>query len=148
MMIKMLGEIQDLLTTKDNDWFTEGALVFDELTVIESDDIIILNDQEALWQCIVGVLHTPIGKIDGVGLEQYGSKLLSLRGMKVNYHIGELAKVFINDTIPQFQGKVNSFPKIIINQVSKKDDKYARFNIRIDLTVDSIYGVFRRTLYI
>ena len=147
-MIKMLGEIQDLLTTKDNDWFTEGALVFDESTVIEGEDIVILNDQEALWQCIVGVLHTPIGKIDGVGLERYGSKLLSLRGMNVNYHIGELAKVFINDTVPQFQGKVNSFPKILITQVPKTDDKYGRFNIQIELTVDSVYGTFNRTLYI
>jgi hypothetical protein len=145
----MMGEIQDLLTSKDNDNLVMGALDFDEQTVIESDDIIILENEEALWQGIVGVLHTPKGKIDGVGLENYGSRLLTLRGMKLTYHIAELAKVFIEETIPQFQGKVNSFPRIDINIPSNlQNDNYGRFTMRIDITVDSIYGLFHRTLYI
>ncbi|MBQ4032094.1 MAG: hypothetical protein II625_10100, partial [Bacilli bacterium] len=88
------GKIQDILTDNGlNEIYVEGANNFEEWTVIEGDDITILEDVEALWQGIVGVLKTPQGKIDGVGLEKYGSKLLTLRGMNLNYHISELAKV-------------------------------------------------------
>ena len=91
------GEIQDLLTTK-NDNFWPGAIDFDENTVIENDDIVILEDVEALWQGIVGVLHTPRGAIDGVGLEKYGSQVLSLRGMNLTPEIKELAKNSVDES--------------------------------------------------
>lgn len=148
-MLMARGEIQDLLTDKGNN-FWPGAIDFDETTVIEKDDIIILENQEALWQGIVGCLHTPLGIIDGVGLENYGSRLLELRGTNLTYHTIELAKVYIKDTIPQFQNKVNDFPKIDIVKPSpnQRYDKYGRFTMRIDLTVDSVYGVFSRRLYL
>ena len=92
------GEIQDLLTTK-NDNFWPGAIDFDEDTVIENNDIVILEDVEALWQGIVGVLHTPKGAIDGVGLEKYGSQVLTLRGMNLTPEIKELAKMYIQETV-------------------------------------------------
>ena len=81
-MVRATGEIQDLLTDKSRDdiignveWNIFGANDFEEWTVIEDDDIIILEDVEALWQGIVGCLHTPQGYIDGVTLENYGSNL-------------------------------------------------------------------------
>ena len=143
------GEIQDLLTTK-NDNFWPGAIDFDENTVIENDDIVILEDVEALWQGIVGVLHTPRGAIDGVGLEKYGSQVLSLRGMNLTPEIKELAKMYIQETVPQYQGKVKEFTKIIIRKPSPQQpyDKFGRFTMRIDLEVDSVYGRFNRTTYI
>lgn len=143
------GEIQDLLTTK-NDNFWPGAIDFDENTVIENDDIVILEDVEALWQGIVGVLHTPRGAIDGVGLEKYGSQVLSLRGMNLTPEIKELTKMYIQETVPQYQGKVKEFSKIIIRKPSPQQsyDKLGRFTMRIDLEVDSVYGRFNRTTYI
>ena len=143
------GEIQDLLTTK-NDNFWPGAIDFDENTVIENDDIVILEDVEALWQGIVGVLHTPRGAIAGVGLEKYGSQVLSLRGMNLTPEIKELAKMYIQETVPQYQGKVKEFSKIIIRKPSPQQsyDKFGRFTMRIDLEVDSVYGRFNRTTYI
>lgn len=143
------GEIQDLLTTK-NDNFWPGAIDFDENTVIENNDIVILENVEALWQGIVGVLHTPKGAIDGVGLEKYGSQLLSLRGMNLTPEIKELAKMYIQDTVPQYQNKVRKFTKIIITNPSSKQpyDKLGRFSMKIELEVDSVYGRFNRTTYI
>ena len=68
-MSRAVGQIQDLLTDKSReDIYIEGANDFEEWTVIDNDDIIILEDVEALWQGIVGCLHTPQGYIDGVTL--------------------------------------------------------------------------------
>lgn len=141
------GKIQDLLTDKSlDDVYVEGANDFEEWTVIENDDITILEDVEALWQGIVGTLHTPLGYIDGVTLENYGSKLLQLRGMNLNYHIAELAKVYIRDTIPQYQGYVLDFPKIKITQPHPKVSQ--RHTMKIYLEVKSVFGSFARVMYI
>lgn len=141
------GQIQDLLTDKSlDDVYVEGANDFEEWTVIENDDITILEDVEALWQGIVGTLHTPLGYIDGVTLENYGSKLLQLRGMNLNYHIAELAKVYIRDTIPQYQGYVLDFPKIKINQ--PKPNPKQRHTMEIYIEVKSVFGSFARIMYI
>jgi len=141
------GKIQDLLTDKSlDDVYVEGANDFEEWTVIENDDITILEDVEALWQGIVGTLHTPLGYIDGVTLENYGSKLLQLRGMNLNYHIAELAKVYIRDTIPQYQGYVLDFPKIKITQPHPKVSQ--RHTMQIYLEVKSVFGSFARVMYI
>ena len=86
------NEIQDIYTRKDHDHFYQGAIDFREAWVIEDNDMVILNNVDALWEAIVGCLHTPKGIVDGVGLETYGSKLLELRGKTLNYHIMELAK--------------------------------------------------------
>lgn len=142
----IVNNIQDLLVDLSDDVFVEGAIDFEHITVIKNDDISIIENQEALWQSIVNVLSTPLGYIDGVTLEKFGSKLLSLRGMNVNYHIAELAKVYINDTIPQFEGRVYSFPTIDVK--SPKPSVKKRFTMSIRLTVDSIYGQFTRTFYI
>lgn len=146
-MVRELGEIQDLLTDKSlDDIYIEGANDFEEWTVIQDDDIIILNDVEALWQGIVGCLHTPQGYIDGVTLDNYGSKLLSLRGMNLSYEIAELAKLYIKETIPQFQGYVISFPKIEITLPKK--DLHSRFTMRIYIEVNSVFGRFARVTYL
>lgn len=140
------GDIEDLYCDLSDDNWVEGAIDFEEVTIIENDDITILKNQEALWQCIVGVLKTPTGYVDGTTLEGYGSELLRLRGQNLNYHLRELAKVYINNTIPQFEGRVYSFPQIEISQ--PKDFPRSRFTMIIRMTVDSIYGSFNRTLYI
>ena len=58
--------------------------------------------------------------------------------------------MYIQETVPQYQGKVRSFTKIIIRKPSPQQsyDKYGRFSMRIDLEVDSVYGRFNRTTYI
>lgn len=141
------GDIQDLLTDKSlDDIYVEGANDFEEWTVIENDDITILEDVEALWQGIVGCLHTPQGYIDGVTLEGYGSKLLQLRGMNINYHIAKLAEVYIRETIPQYQGYVIDFPKIKVTTPTPSPKQ--RHTMKIYMEVNSVYGYFARTLYI
>ena len=146
-MARATGDIQDLLTDKSkDDIYIEGANDFEEWTVIEDDDIIILEDVEALWQGIVGCLHTPQGYIDAVTLENYGSKLLSLRGVNLTYEIAELAKIYIRDTIPQYQGYVIDFPKIEITL--PREDIHSRFTMKIYMEVNSVYGRFSRTTYI
>lgn len=146
-MGRAIGDIQDILTDKSSDEaFVEGAINFEEWDVIDNDDITILEDVEALWQGIVGCLHTPIGKIDGVGLEGYGSHLLELRGMNVNWHIAELAKQYIKQTIPQYQGYVLDFPVIKVDTPTPTPQQ--RFTMRIYIEVNSVYGKFARVLYI
>ena len=158
-MVRATGEIQDLLTDKSlNDVYIEGANDFEEWTVFEDivesedgtildgNDIVILEDAEALWQGIVGCLHTPKGYIDGVTLEKYGSRLLSLRGVNLSYEVAELAKVYIRETIPQYQGYVKDFPKIEVTL--PKQSVHQRFTMKIYIEVDSVFGRFARTTYI
>lgn len=142
----ILDNIQDLLVDLSDDVFVEGAIDFEHITVIKNDDISIIENQEALWQSIVNVLSTPLGYIDGVTLETFGSKLLTLRGQNLNYHIVELAKLYINETIPQYEGRVYSFPTI--NITTPKPTVKKRFTMKIQMTVDSIYGSFKRSFYI
>ena len=146
-MGRATGDIQDILTDKSSDeFYIEGANNFEEWDVIDNNDIVILEDVEALWQGIVGCLHTPKGKIDGVTLENYGSRLLTLRGMNVNWHIAELAKQYIRETIPQFQGYVIDFPVIKIDTPTPTTNQ--RFTMKIYLEVNSVYGRFSRITYI
>lgn len=146
-MVNTDGEIQDLLTDMgDNHLYVEGAYDFEEYTVIEDDDIIIINDVEALWAAVIGCLKTPLGYIDGVTLENYGSKLLTLRGVNLDWHTAQLAQVYIRDTIPQFQGYVIDFPNIEIDL--PRPEVSERFSMKIDLTMKSIFGSYTRTFYI
>ena len=146
-MARAIGEIQDILTDKSLDeFYVEGANNFEEWTVFQDGDIVILEDVEALWQGIVGCLHTPQGYIDGVTLQNYGSKLLSLRGMNLSYEIAKLAEVYIRDTIPQYQGYVIDFPKIEIKMPKKS--LHQRFTMEIYIEVNSVFGRFSRTTYI
>ena len=136
------AEIQDLLVEQEEILFVQGALDFYDNTVIEDDDIIILNNKEALKQGIENLLRTPTGVIDGVGMERFGTDFLTLRGQKLTYHTAELAKKYIDDCIPQLQGKVYKIDVKAFNP--RKDtqdiDPYGRFSMGFILTVDSVYG--------
>lgn len=147
-MVNSEGEIQDLLTDMgDDSFYVEGAYDFEEWTIIDEDDITIINDIEALWAAVIGCLKTPQGYIDGVTLEKYGSKLLSLRGVNVDWHIAELAKVYIRDTIPQYQGYVLDFPSIDISLPPSSDKR--KYSMKIDMTMRTIFGgPYRRTFYL
>ncbi len=148
-MITPEGDIQDLLTDicddEDLDYFT-NVHDYHETTVIEYDDISYLNDVEALWAAIIGVLKTEVGTVDGVGLENYGSRLLSLIGENTSWFNAELAKVYIRETIPQFQGYVIDFPSIEVFEPTPETSD--RRTMIIKLTVNSIFGKFTRTFYI
>ena len=139
------AEIQDLLVHQDDIHFVQGALDFFDITTIEQDDIVILNNKDALKQGIENLLRTPTGIIDGVGMERFGTDFLTLRGQKLTYHTAELAKKYINDCIPQLQGKVRKIDVQAFNP--RKDtediDPYGRFSMGFILTVDSIYGEIR-----
>ena len=147
-MVNTEGELQDLLTDMgDDSVYVEGAYDFEEWTVIDNDDIIILNDIEALWGAVIGCLKTPQGYIDGVTLENYGSKLLSLRGVPLDWHTAELAKVYIRETIPQYQGYVLEFPTIDISL--PRPTKEERFSMKIDMTMTTTFGgPYRRIFYL
>lgn len=147
-MVNTNGEIQDLLTDMgDDSVYVEGAYDFEEWTVIDKDDIQIINDVEALWAAVIGCLKTPQGYIDGVTLEKYGSKLLSLRGVPLDWHTAELARLYIRETIPQFQGYVLSFPSIEIDLPTPNTSE--RFSMKIDMTMKTVFGgPYRRIFYI
>lgn len=146
-MINMVerAEIQDLLVHQDEVNFVQGALDFFDITTIENDDITILNNREALKQGIENLLRTPTGVIDGVGMERFGTDFLTLRGQQPTYHVIELGKKYIQDCIPQLQGKVRSIETQAFNpRKDTQDTDFAgRFTIGFILTVDSIYGEIR-----
>lgn len=141
------NRIQNLKSQQNVETFNDGSISFNEEILVIDDDISYDQDAEALWSSICNVLRTPLGAVNGVGMERFGSRLLELRGMNMNYHIAELAKVYINDTISQYQNRVYSFDEIKISNPTfngmKRGDK-----MKIVLTVNSVYGRFTRTLYI
>ena len=139
------AEIQDLLVDQEDVLFVQGALDFYDNTTIKDDDIIILNNREALKQGIENLLRTPTGVIDGVGMERFGTDFLTLRGQHITYHTVELAKKYINDCIPQLQGKVNKIDVQAFNprKDTQEEDPYGRFTMGFILTVDSVYGEIR-----
>ena len=147
-MVNVDGEIQDLLTDMgDEKFYVEGAYDFEEWTIIDNDDIEIINDVEALWAAVIGCLKTPQGYIDGVTLENYGSKLLSLRGVPLDWHTAELAKVYIRETIPQFQGYILDFPQIEISLPHPTE--HERFSMKISMTMTTTFGgPYQRTFYL
>jgi len=147
-MIVPEGEIQDILTDIADDENLEHFINvhdYHETTVIEDDDIEYISDEEALWAAIVGVLKTEVGRVDGVTLENYGSRLLSLIGEHNDWFNAELAKVYIRETIPQFQGYVLGFPTINVYEPTPTTSD--RMTMVIEITVDSVFGQFTRTLY-
>jgi len=148
-MITPEGEIQDILTDICDDENLEHFINvhdYHETTVIENNDIQYLNDVEALWAAIVGVLKTEVGVVDGVGLENYGSRLLSLMGENTSWFNAELAKVYIRETIPQFQGYVLDFPEIEVFEPTPTTSE--RMTMVIKITVSSVFGKFTRTMYL
>lgn len=145
-MVNTEGEIQDLRTERDSYIYTQGAHEFHEITIIEDDDIELRNDINAVVWAVIGCLQTPKGRIDGVTLENYGSQLLSLRGVPLDWHIKELAKVYIKETIPQFQGYVIDFPSIEIDLPTP--ETFERFSMKITLTINTIFGQGQALFYI
>lgn len=138
------AEIQDLLVDQEDVLFVQGALDFYDNTVIKDDDIIILNNREALKQGIENLLRTPTGVIDGVGMERFGTDFLTLRGQKLTYHTAELGKKYIQDVIPQTQNKIFKIEVDVFdpNKEQKEYDWSGRFSLGFILHVSSVYGDF------
>lgn len=131
----MVFEINDIETDLHyyGEKYHEGAVDYFEPVIIFDNDINYLEDIEALGRGIINVLKTRIGEIDGVGMETMGSRLLTLRGQVLNNHTTDLATVFINEIIPQFNGKIIEFSDI---KVMQKD----RSKIAITFNALTIYG--------
>lgn len=148
-MVNTEGEIQDLLTDLNDDpMYVEGANDFEEWTVIENNDITILNDIEALWGGVLSILKTPQGYIDGVTLERFGSRFLSLRGANLDWHTIELAKLYIReDVLAQTQGYIIDIPTIEITQPKPFEEE--RFSMKIYMEITTTFGgPYSRIFYI
>ena len=148
-MVNTNGEIQDLLTTLNDDpMYVEGANDFEEWTVIENNDITLLNDNEAVYNGILSVLKTTEGVIDGVTLERFGSRLLSLRGQNLDWHLTELAKMYIEeDVMRQLQGYVTDINVIEITTPHPTTSE--RYSMKIFMSVSTIFGgPYERVIYI
>lgn len=148
-MVNTEGEIQDLLTDLNDDpMYVEGANDFEEWTVIENNDIQLLNDIEALWGGVLSILKTPKGYIDGVTLENFGSRLLFLRGANLDWHTIELAKLYIReDVLAQTQGYITEIPTIEITQPKPLEKE--RFSMKIYMEIITTFGgPYSRIFYI
>ena len=67
--------------------------------------------------------------------------------MPLDWHIVELAKTYIRETIPQFQGYVLNFPTIEIDLPTPETSE--RFSMKIDMTMTTVFGgPYRRVFYL
>lgn len=130
--------IQDLYTdiNVDDDIRIPG---FHEVTLIIDNDIQIINNEEALWQGFKGEVLTPLGVIDGVGMENYGCRLLETRGMPLTDLIIQLQNTYIRALIQKYP-QINDIPKI-----RTFVDRHRVLKVCF---LDTIYGQFERELYL
>lgn len=129
-------EVNDLLTDLypcEDNCYHQGAVDYHEHIIIKNNDIEYVTDLYAVARGIIAVLKTRIGEIDGVGMENFGCRLLELRGVPLNHNVTDLAKTYINQIIPQFKGRVINFSDIKIKTVDKS-------KMQIQLTALTVYG--------
>lgn len=100
------------------------------------EDLIMVTNQEALWQTIVGEIKTPLGALsNSIGQQQYGCSIWELRGEVLDSLTIKEAEHEIIQTCIKYP-EVNN----VIDIQSMVDDKQGA--LFITLTLDSIYGSF------
>ena len=77
---------------------------------------------------------------------QVNDAVVTVEFMNLTYEVTKLAEVYIRETIPQYQGYVKSFPKIVVT--TPRESPQDRFTMKIYMEVDSVFGYFARTTYI
>lgn len=124
------------------DFSTEMYEGFNELTyIINESDIEMIGDAEALWQAIEGEIKTPLGVIKGIGQENYGCRIWELLGQGLTNLEVRTAESFVGQLAYNYQIEVNQFTEV-------KVTPYGREYLRVDVTVDSIYGIFTGVTHI
>ena len=112
---------------------------YHEYTIIQENDIVLIPEAEALWQGFKHEALCPLGVIDGVGMENYGCRLLETRGMPLNDLLIELQNTYIRQLVPKYS-QIHSIPKI-----RSFVDRHRVYKVCF---LDTIYGSFERNLYL
>ena len=95
------------------------------------DDLMLISNEECLWQCIVGEVKTPYGDLrNSVGQSTYGCRIWNLIGENVDSLMIKEFKSYIIETCLKYP-EVNN------------DIKVGNKNIFFcAIKIDSVYGVF------
>lgn len=129
---------QNLIDADFLDFRTEmDSLSFYEKTEWNMcEDLIYVQNEEALWQTIVGEIKTPKGALNNsIGQSNYGCEIWEYRGKVLNsLDISEIEYYIIQCCIKY--AEVNN---VINIETFIGEDKTSLF---ITLTLDSIYGTF------
>ena len=123
------GDISDILT----DLHPEGWGEKTDFSHCDGD-ITIVNDEETLWQALIGEIKTPYGVLPSVGQSEYGCHIWDLMGDNMDAFFYE---EFRND----IEEMCKAYPQI--NKVVDIDLRVGdKGSLSVELTVDSIYGKF------
>lgn len=118
------------------DFRTDKYEGFLELTYIKDEnDIEMVADAAALWMAIEGEICTPLGVVKGIGQENYGCRIWELLGQRLTKMEIETARTFVSQLQYNYPTEVYSFTEVLVTP-------FGRAYLRIDVTVDSIYGSF------
>ena len=106
------------------------------------EDLIYVQNEEALWQTIVGEIKTPLGALsNSIGQQTYGCAIWELRGQVLDsLTIKEVEYEIIKTCL--------KYPEV--NNVTHIESYMAKDGdaLFIDVTLDSIYGSFDSRLRI
>ena len=99
------------------------------------DDLMLIANEETLWQCIVGEVKTPYGDLrNSVGQATYGCRIWSLIGENIDSLMIKEFKSYIIETCLKYAE---------VNNVIDIDVKVGNKNVFFcELKIDSIYGTF------
>ena len=130
------ADFLDFKTDMDNRSF------YEKTAWNKCEDLIYVQNEEALWQTIVGEIKTPLGALsNSIGQQRYGCSIWDLQGETLDsLTIKEMEYEIIQTCIKY--PEVNNVTYI----ESFVDDKAGA--LFIDLTIDSIYGSFDSRLRI
>src|SRR5574344_2955614 len=122
-------DIQDILT----DLHAAGR---GEVTDFSScdNDISLVEDEEALWQALIGEIKTPLGVLPSVNQNKYGCQIWDLMGDKIDDLFEETFRFYILKMCQQYP-EIISVPVIGIRYGDKG-------SLALEMTVNSIYGDF------
>ena|SRR5574344_1631797 len=123
------GDIQDLLT----DLHPEG---WGEITDFDAcdNDISLVEDEEALWQALIGEIKTPLGVLPSIGQNTYGCQIWDLMGEKIDGNFEQTFTFYIKKMCNQYP-EIISVPFVKLRYGDKG-------SLALEMTVNSIYGDF------
>lgn len=110
-------------------------LHFYEKTDYPCDDLWLIENEECLWQCLVGEIKTPYGVLsNSIGQATYGCRIWDLMGENIDSLMVREFESLIIETCLKYT-EVNNV--IDINTKIGNMDSFL-----VEITIDSIYGVF------
>ena len=122
-----MATINDYKTYSEDDYF--------ETILVRGNEFSLLEDEQALWNALVGEIKTKVGECKGVGLENYGCEVWRILGQNIDELVVKEVEKYIEVLTPRY-------PEIISLSLEEMI-KYKDGRISILIGVDSVFGKLR-----